>query len=141
MSKETTRVEVLTRLDVAYNIVSHASFMGDKVLTTTEKALVHNTVETLEYFLDALEPEWDLLRTSRLTEAEFYRGTVPDYGDCMTVASWLHYVANGFFNDYDGIGHAAKAINGVLKMAPSVYVLPSKGNVPKDATHIIWFNG
>lgn len=66
-----------------------------------------------------------------------YTEKLPNYGDLMTVKDFLEACEVGAFIDYDGSGHPVK--DG--KMARNVDVYPSKRDkIPKDATHIMWFN-
>ena len=61
----------------------------------------------------------------------------PDYRDLMTVKDFLEACEVGAFIDYDGYGYPVKD----EKMMSNFIVLPSKrGEIPKDATHIVWFN-
>lgn len=60
-----------------------------------------------------------------------------DFGDLMTVKDFLEACDQGAFIDYDGSGHPVK--DG--KMMSGFRVIPSKrSEIPKDATHIMWFN-
>jgi len=66
-----------------------------------------------------------------------YSASLPSYGDLLTVQDFLETCEGGGFIDYDGIGHPVKA----MKMMESFDVKPSKRKeIPKDATHIMWFN-
>jgi hypothetical protein len=66
-----------------------------------------------------------------------YSEKLPDYGDLMTVDDFKEACGVGAFIDYDGYGHPVK--DG--KMSREVDVLPSKRDkIPKDATHVMWFN-
>lgn len=61
-----------------------------------------------------------------------------DEDDVYTVKEFLAYVESGAFIDYDGYGHPV-----LDKMADrEVYIFPSTAlkNIPKDATHIVWYN-
>lgn len=83
-----------------------------------------------------------------------YTRELPDYGDLMTVEEWYANVECGGFIDYDGHGAPARARRIEWKdgMDPTAYpkieimmsdmnVIPSLAHlVPKDATHIVWFN-
>ena len=57
--------------------------------------------------------------------------------DVYTVDEFLAHVASGAFVDYDGDGYPVKdklADRGVL-------VRPSSARmIPKDATHVVWYN-
>ena len=65
-----------------------------------------------------------------------YDKPVTDYGDLMTVEDFKEEVRSGGFVDYDGFGHPVK--NGLS--APD-YILPStSAEIPRDATHIVWYN-
>ena len=49
---------------------------------------------------------------------------------------WWAYV----LLDYDGCGNPAKMVDGVMKMAGGT-IRPSTAHLlPKDATHIVWYN-
>jgi len=66
-----------------------------------------------------------------------YTEKLPDYGDLMAIEDFREACKGGAFIDYDGYGHPVKGD----KMMRSVAVLPSKlEEIPKDATHIMWFN-
>ena len=65
-----------------------------------------------------------------------YTEPLPDYGDLMTVKEFLISCKNGNFIDYDGSGHPVKN-----KMMARIDIYPSNLEaIPKDATHIMWFN-
>ena len=66
-----------------------------------------------------------------------YLEELPKYGVLITVTEYLKYVATECLVDYDGAGHPVKN----KKMA-DIEIRPShKGkDIPKDATHIMWFN-
>lgn len=65
-----------------------------------------------------------------------YDRPIPKYGDKMTVAEFVETCKMGCFIDYDGSGHPAKG-----DMMSRQYICPSNlAAIPKDATHIIWFN-
>ena len=71
----------------------------------------------------------------KINKTEFTED-IPDYGDVMTVKSFISACVHGAFIDYDGSGQPAK--NG--KMA-DIYIKPSLiGKIPLDATHIVWYN-
>lgn len=54
-----------------------------------------------------------------------------------TIKEFKEHVINGFFIDYDGFGYPIKN----NKADPKIIIKPSKmKEIPKDATHIIWFN-
>ena len=75
------------------------------------------------------------------TDSELkYDVNVPDYGDVMTREDWLDGVQCNAFIDYDGCGNPAKMVDGVMKMAGGT-IRPSTAHLlPKDATHIVWYN-
>jgi hypothetical protein len=59
-----------------------------------------------------------------------------DFGDLMTVEEFREAVKHGSFIDYDGSGHPMK--DGKMSRFD---VYPSEvDEIPKDATHILWFN-
>ncbi len=65
-----------------------------------------------------------------------YTEPIPDYGDMITVREFIDCCKSNSFIDYDGFGHPAKGDKMMRK-----YIWPSKlSEIPKDATHIIWFN-
>ena len=66
-----------------------------------------------------------------------YTDEVPtSYGDLMTVEDFRGNCEGGGFIDYDGFGHPVKD-----GKASKQRIYPSERNqIPKDATHIIWFN-
>lgn len=69
-----------------------------------------------------------------------YDEEIPDYLDrdeVIPVAKFCAWCESGGLIDYDGSGHPVK--NG--KMAGSVAIRPSRLDlIPRDATHIAWFN-
>lgn len=70
-------------------------------------------------------------------ESLSYRGDIQHDDDVMTVAEWKESCEIGAFIDYDGFGYAVK--DG--KAAQDFSMLPSLQHlVPKDATHIVWYN-
>lgn len=59
------------------------------------------------------------------------------HDDAYTIAEFYEQVATGGFIDYDGHGHPAKD----KLMDPYIFIKPSRlEDIPKDATHIIWYN-
>jgi len=66
-----------------------------------------------------------------------YNKQIPDYGYLLEVQEYLEECGS-MFTDYDGHGHPVKddSMNG------SIYIKPSNvgRDIPKDATHIMWFN-
>lgn len=58
MLRNLTRDEVLTRLDIAYDILLTTSVMGDKLFTETEKDQLHETVDFLRTFSDELDKSY-----------------------------------------------------------------------------------
>ena len=59
-------------------------------------------------------------------------------GDLMTVADFWNCVKSDFFTDEDGFGHPSNETH----MDPTISVYPSEApfTLPKDATHVVWFN-
>lgn len=58
-------------------------------------------------------------------------------GDLLTLKAFKQSVAHRTFVDSDGHGYPVKA----KKLAPTHIVHPSEvRRIPKDATHILWFN-
>jgi hypothetical protein len=58
--------------------------------------------------------------------------------DVYTTVEFLEHCNDGGFIDYDGFGYPVKD-----KLADtSVFIKPSsaKDTIPKDATHIVWYN-
>jgi hypothetical protein len=78
------------------------------------------------------------------TEEVFFRKTNQygsgefDEDDVYTVEEFAELVKGDWFIDYDGWGHPVKD-----KLAdPSIDVYPSQFPrcMPKDATHVVWYN-
>ena len=68
---------------------------------------------------------------------ELYNEEIPNYGTLYDIKSWLVRVEQKLFIDYDGFCHPVK--DG--KMNPHVTIYPSQWKkLPKDATHVVWFN-
>jgi len=65
-----------------------------------------------------------------------YTNPLTDYGDLMSVNEWKRCVRLGGFIDYDGFGHAVKD----NLMTKEQYYPSQMNEVPKDATHIMWYN-
>lgn len=64
-------------------------------------------------------------------------GCTPD-DDVYTIKEFLEHVESNSFIDYDGWGYPVKN-----KLADeSIPIIPSRANqdIPKDATHIVWYN-
>jgi len=60
-----------------------------------------------------------------------------DEDDVYTIEEFKEHVKAGSFIDYDGFGEPVK--DGLAD--PSIWIKPSKiKEIPKDATHIVWFN-
>jgi hypothetical protein len=58
-------------------------------------------------------------------------------GDLFTVKEFLECCKSGLFIDYDGYGNPIKN----KKINNNFIVLPSElEKIPKDATHILWYN-
>lgn len=71
-----------------------------------------------------------------LIEVPSYDEDLPNYGDLIPVFEFIEACNNSGFIDYDGSGHPVKN----NKMS-DIIVKPSRYNeIPKDATHIMWFN-
>jgi hypothetical protein len=76
---------------------------------------------------------------------------IPDYGDVMTIESFIECCRTDGFIDYDGHGHyvlmetkkVGDTIEVVGKMNNLITVYPSNikaGKIDKRFTHVIWFN-
>lgn len=57
-------------------------------------------------------------------------------GDLIPVDQFLEGVAANFFTDDDGFGHPVK--DGLVD--EKTRISPEDLNIPKDATHVVWFN-
>lgn len=57
--------------------------------------------------------------------------------DVYTVEEFQQHVVTNGFIDYDGFGHPVKN-----RLAdPDIIIKPSRTqDIPKDATHIVWYN-
>ena len=93
----------------------------------------------LDEFFDEYEDVYrNIIRRSRAEPLETiaYDDDISEYGELMTVDDWVACCESGGFIDYDGHGYPVrngKCSNVLLK--PSIRHL-----IPKDATHIEWFN-
>ena len=77
------------------------------------------------------------MRVATPVDTTNYTNKPSEYGDVMTVADWVESCVDGFFIDYDGYGAPMK---GKL-VAKNCIVWPSiRHLIPKDATHIEWYN-
>jgi hypothetical protein len=70
-----------------------------------------------------------------------YVEELPKNCTLFSVREFRNLVDSGNLIDYDGFGHPAKNINGMMKMAKSE-VRPSdwERDIYEDTTHIVWFN-
>jgi hypothetical protein len=60
-----------------------------------------------------------------------------DEDDVYTIKEFIELVECGGFIDSDGIGYPVKD----NKRDPSIWISPSGiHEIPKDATHIVWYN-
>ena len=60
-----------------------------------------------------------------------------DEDDVYTVEEFNAFCDDGNFIDYDGFGHPVR--DGLLD--PCITVKPSRrGEIPADATHVVWYN-
>lgn len=58
--------------------------------------------------------------------------------DIMTVEKFLNACDYDFFIDYDGYGHPMK--DGKINRKLNIYPSNARTTIPKDATHIVWYN-
>ena len=58
--------------------------------------------------------------------------------DVYTVAEFLSHCDGGSFVDYDGYGHPVK--DGLRDGNIWIYPSSARSDIPKDATHIVWYN-
>jgi hypothetical protein len=64
-------------------------------------------------------------------------GNCGDEDDVYTVQGFREIVESGGFTDYDGYGHPVRDSLADLRRV----IKPSRVNkIPKDATHVVWFN-
>lgn len=78
-----------------------------------------------------------LSRELRLIEP-YELSDLPDYGDVMSLESFIGNVKSGGFIDYDGFGNYV--INGKMS---NIMILPSDiqhNSIRKDFDTIVWFN-
>lgn len=69
------------------------------------------------------------------TEVNTYGNS--DGDDVYTVEVFKEYCKDRLFTDYDGFGHPVK--NSLVDC--SIEIKPSRvGEIPNDATHIVWYN-
>lgn len=66
-----------------------------------------------------------------------YNQPIDNFGEVIPIADFILCVINQFFTDYDGFGYPIKdnLVDEDFIIRPSEI----KG-MPKDATHIIWYN-
>jgi hypothetical protein len=77
-------------------------------------------------------------RVYRMHKEPKYVNSVPDYGDVMSLASFIENVKSGGFIDYDGSGEYIK--DGMMS---GITINPSDvkyGSIRKDFDTIVWFN-
>jgi len=66
-----------------------------------------------------------------------YNKEIDDFAYLMTIEEFVESCDCGGFIDYDGYGYACK--DG--KSDESIVISPSRRRlIPKDATHIAWYN-
>lgn len=66
-----------------------------------------------------------------------YTTKMDNIGDLIEVKKFKEYCKYGDFIDDDGFGYAAK--DGLVDENTTIY--PSnRSEIPKDATHIVWYN-
>lgn len=63
---------------------------------------------------------------------------IPDYGDHMTLGSFLDCVQSGCFIDYDGFGEYATATQVSDKRVHPSDV--AYGDIDRNYTHVVWYN-
>lgn len=73
----------------------------------------------------------------KFTSTGNYGSGPEDEDDVYTVEEFLNICKDGMFIDYDGFGSPVKD-----KLADkSIFIKPSQLSlIPKDATHIVWYN-
>jgi hypothetical protein len=73
----------------------------------------------------------------KFTKTNQYGCGPKDEDDVYTVEEFKQHAKDQAFIDYDGFGHPVKD-----KLANTfIYIRPSKLHmIPKDATHIVWYN-
>lgn len=110
---------------------------------TGEYGSVHNVPEETLAKMKARFMDNDVIQqrwgTDHLVsyQKKGYVDPLPDYGDVFPLDEFVEMVESGFFIDYDGHGYPVK--NNLVNN--DIIVKPSKiDEIPKDATHIIWFN-
>lgn len=63
-----------------------------------------------------------------------------EFGNLLTIESWLENVNYGFFIDYDGFGDLATAQGqSNYRICPSD-ITKKKIKIPSWVTHIMWYN-
>ena len=73
----------------------------------------------------------------KFTKTGQYGAGSDDEDDVYTVEEFRAFVASGMFIDYDGFGEPVK--DGMAD--PDIWIKPSRlGEIPSDATHIVWYN-
>lgn len=73
----------------------------------------------------------------KFTKTNRYGCGPDDEDDVYTIKQFLSHVKDRSFIDYDGIGHPVKN----KKADVTIDIYPSKvDRIPKDATHIVWYN-
>lgn len=120
----------------------------DELTEYTNKRFTRLSKEHPKLFPETDREDWvaaerddfrETLRMLRATPADTvpYKDRLSDYGDLMPVNEWLDCCEMGGFIDYDGFGYPVRD----MRECPDLCLFPSMRHlVPKDATHIIWFN-
>lgn len=84
-----------------------------------------------------LVEEGNYTRPVKFSATNRYGCGPDDEDDVYTVEEFLSHCESGSFIDYDGFGYPVK--DG--KADESLCIYPSRRDeIPKDATHIVWFN-
>lgn len=76
----------------------------------------------------------------KLNREPIYDLEVPEYGVLIEVKEFQENCKQGSFIDYDGFGHPAKNMNGIIRSARD-YIAPSKAQyIHESAEFVLWFN-
>lgn len=68
-----------------------------------------------------------------------YTTPIEEDEDVYTIKDFISACKSGAFIDYDGMGSPAK--DGKKDARPEMWIQPSGiDSIPKDATHIVWYN-
>ena len=113
-------------------------------IESTAKKLYYRSIDDSTVHCNRF-PSWDEMSEMNKKEwrdrarvfEEGFIHDISEFGDLMTLEEFIESVDNGSLIDYDGFGQPV--YNGKMSHI-SVYPSDYELLLPKETTHIIWFN-